>query len=858
MRHLCVGGITVLLMIFGPQAFARPLEASGTIQEAMRNSSGEGSVQTKAGAKNQASESTTEKVEKAWVDLKAKAKTLWGSYFGDSPQSVTGNSGGGSPQAVAAKPMVVQPDNSVAELKKELPDYKTADKGFSRSEVEQAKQSIRNEQGIVTLSPGRKGTTDLPLSQAGVPKYSFYETKSEKQKSGKIKSVKIKKKRVPLLDIGEEETISAQQLADLTFEVKRPVYSEAKALKEPKHYSQSEVKTWLTKKIADLRAFDEKEMRKGLVDGYPVTREAVDKIVLNEKEIAEFAELPVKHLSQEEQDMLTALIVNRSGKNCHLVIGLLDNLSRQKEFIEEASFHLGVCAQKLQLYSQAVDRLTKVIRAEEPTMASEAIAVLVMDLPREYEVRVTRVLEGLKNKSLIPETSWDDVNYVMAKGYYDQKKYQKAEEHAQAVSSKSKRYVNARYLLGISQYAGNKMKKSIATLLELRQWMEIKSKGDKNVASLMAINIARIYFNIGDFKMSLAEYKKIGKDHPVWVQGLIEQGWAQVLLDDNSGAIGNMHSLHSPYFKAVYKPESYVVRSIGYLNICQYADAYKSLARMEQEYIPWLQRVDGYVKTHSSPADYYNTVKNYLRSPSGENVDNLPYQVIREMGRSRDFLNFQTSINDKVDEGERYPEIPGRIQREINNVKVKMNRSKNRLAQADANLNKAKSDSSLIKHVNEWKAQKRNERDIIVGYQFLLKMLGKSKSRFVQFSAASNKRLGDEKYALRQGGAKALQARLKEMRKEMSQYIANNELLRYEVFSGAGENIRYQVAGGATATPNRIPASVKPQKILNWEFDGEYWEDEIGNYRSRAKDNCPQKGKVSSMVKKGAQVLNEK
>jgi len=28
---------------------------------------------------------------------------------------------------------------------------------------------------------------------------------------------------------------------------------------------------------------------------------------------------------------------------------------------------------------------------------------------------------------------------------------------------------------------------------------------------------------------------------------------------------------------------------------------------------------------------------------------------------------------------------------------------------------------------------------------------------------------------------------------------------------------------------------VKPQKILNWEFDGEYWEDEIGSYRSTLK-----------------------
>ncbi|MCB0384956.1 MAG: hypothetical protein KDD43_06155, partial [Bdellovibrionales bacterium] len=455
MRHLCVGGITVLLIVFGSQAGARPLEASGTIQEAMQNSAAGGPVQTSSPV---AAESTTKKVEKAWVDLKAKAKTLWGSYFGEDSKSPSAKTGKGSSQSVTALPKPIQPDQTAAELEKELPEYKTTDKGFSRSDVEKAKQEIRNEQSIVTVSPGRKGTSDLPLSKAGVPKYSFYESKTEKGKGGKAKIVKIKKKRVPLLDIGEEESISSQELADLTFAVKMPTYTQAKALKDPKYYSQQEVKTWLAKKMVDLKAFDEKEMRKGLVDGYPVTREAVDKIVLNEKEVTEFAELPVKHLTNEEQELLTTLIINRGGKNCHLVIGLLDNLSRKKEFAEEASFHLGICAQKLQLYSQAVDRLTKVIKAEEPSMAPEAISVLVADLPREYEIRVTKILENLKNKALIPESSWDDVHYVMAKGYYEMKKYPQAIEHAQGVSAKSKRYINARYLLGIAHYANKQMK----------------------------------------------------------------------------------------------------------------------------------------------------------------------------------------------------------------------------------------------------------------------------------------------------------------------------------------------------------------------------------------------------------------
>ena len=73
---------------------------------------------------------------------------------------------------------------------------------------------------------------------------------------------------------------------------------------------------------------------------------------------------------------------------------------------------------------------------------------------------------------------------------------------------------------------------------------------------------------------------------------------------------------------------------------------------------------------------------------------------------------------------------------------------------------------------------------------------------------------------------------------EIAQVLENNEFLRYEVFAGSGENIRFQVTGG-TVNQGRVAASVAPPKSLKWDFEGEYWEDEIGSYRSTLKNNCP-------------------
>ena len=81
---------------------------------------------------------------------------------------------------------------------------------------------------------------------------------------------------------------------------------------------------------------------------------------------------------------------------------------------------------------------------------------------------------------------------------------------------------------------------------------------------------------------------------------------------------------------------------------------------------------------------------------------------------------------------------------------------------------------------------------------------------------------------------------MKKVEQKLASVLDNNELLRYEVFAGSGENIRYQAAGGETGSEKRVARTVKPEsKALQWQFDGEYWEDEIGHYRSSLRDNCP-------------------
>ena len=311
-------------------------------------------------------------------------------------------------------------------------------------------------------------------------------------------------------------------------------------------------------------------------------------------------------------------------------------------------------------------------------------------------------------------------------------------------------------------------------------------------------------------------------------------------LDDYSGAIGNMYSLHSPYFKAVYQPESFVVRTIGYLNICQYGDAYKSLTWLERDYRDWSNKTSAYLATKGNPDAIYATVKNYIRGKSTDDVDGVPFQVWREVAHRKDFLNMQTALNDKTDETKRYEGVNEKIKQEKASIRARAEDAKKRFDQLRTKIAKAVAEKANPARIDDMRASQKLEKNSTIGYRFQLSILEQSREGYLEFQKSSQTKLDSETASLSTKTGNILLNHAKNMQQQMTQVLDNNEFLRYEVFSGSGENIRYQVAGGqVSGEANRIPANIKPTKMMNWNFDGEFWEDEIGAYRSSLQNSCP-------------------
>ncbi len=572
-----------------------------------------------------------------------------------------------------------------------------------------------------------------------------------------------------------------------------------------------------------------------------MNREMIDKIQYAIIDVPEYKPAPVVRLDEELLKMVAALILFERGNSCHMIMGLFSQLASAERTKIEALYHLGACADQLQMHQAAFDLLAQVLVSGDKDFAPEAMSLLAKDLPSIYERQFYEVMNKTPNpKQFIKAQSQDDITYRMAKGAYRAADYQTSIVYVDQVSKKSPYFDDARFLSAMNSFALGDKPKALKKLQVLWDELEARKIGNTNLRALTSVNLARMYFAQNNFTKALEHYMQVPKDHTLWVQALIEQGWTQLALEDFSGAIGNMYSLHSPYFKAVYQPESFVVRTIGYLNICQYGDAYKTLTWLEKDYREWSQQTQKYLAAHSDPMQIYSTVKAYIRGKSSESLEGVPYQIWREIARRKDFLNLQSALNEKQDETKRYEGVNEKIKTEKASIRVLSEAAKRRFDAWKAQIAKIKTDRSLAKNSDEWNAGLRRERDLTMGYRFKLSLLEQSRQGYLDFQQKSQRKLDTETAALSLDAGKTLLDRARAITVELNRVLENNEFLRYEVFSGSGENIRYQVAGGEiSGAVNRVPAHIRPTKMMNWSFDGEFWEDEIGSYRSSLQNNCP-------------------
>lgn len=670
--------------------------------------------------------------------------------------------------------------------------------------------SLASAQVLKTVSPGSKPGSNMKMKSSKVPSYEIHKSN----------------KSIPRLNIGEEPSFEAS-----VSELKIPVTPQDKNLKvikkdSPKVYDLEKKKAALqlaapAKSFANTKTLAQIPEIKALKE---IVEPTVKETNLNTKEMITF--------KSQEYKILEGQIYYEFIKNYEMALAHFAELISDKEFTHEAGYYYSLAAAEIGLPTEMRTQLLRVAKdAKNKDLQADATLALVKNIEK-LQVSDVKDIEAHVQKLDLDTSNDDAYQFYRAKYFLEQGNLTAVEESLQNIDEKSKYYHESLLIKGLSQYRQGKIDAAADALNTLL------TKSDRSIPirTVSAITLARIYFQKSQYKEAFTAYGQVDKTHPLWLSAMVEQAWTQILLKDYEGAAGNMFSLHTDFFKNAFNPESYVVRTVAYLNLCQFGDGMNVLTNMGHRYAPMFGKLENFQNQKKSAKDYYDLVRTWLKNPDLREVEGVPRSFIVELARHPSFVAIQKQVNNYEDEITSFNNVSLKlVQREKDLIK-KQSDANTELNKVRVKMNDPKSKGLM----NELKSEESLQQKRLASYKYQAQTVNKARNNIKEIREKSFVRIDKEKAEARDRAASALKNRYQLTLNSLKNVLDQSEVLQYEIYSGAGEHIRYQASGGE-ATKKDVNEAPKPEKDKNmkWNFKGEIWEDEIGHFRSSLKNVCP-------------------
>ncbi len=176
-------------------------------------------------------------------------------------------------------------------------------------------------------------------------------------------------------------------------------------------------------------------------------------------------------------------------------------------------------------------------------------------------------------------------------------------ELAEQVESDSQFYARAKYLIGLLRYFSGEDQKAVEAFQEVVRLLNPKdvASPDPALRELAFLSLARIHYGYKQFDRSVYYYELIDRDSDNWLTSLFEASWAYYRRGDFEKALGNLMTLHAPFFEREYFPESKIVKAIIYFEACRYPETRTIIDGFIKEYTALLKAVEAIAQSNEAP-----------------------------------------------------------------------------------------------------------------------------------------------------------------------------------------------------------------------------------------------------------------
>jgi tetratricopeptide (TPR) repeat protein len=169
---------------------------------------------------------------------------------------------------------------------------------------------------------------------------------------------------------------------------------------------------------------------------------------------------------------------------------------------------------------------------------------------------------------------------------------------------------------------------------------------------LAILSMARVFYSTGQFGKAVKYYDRIPLDSTLWLDALFEASWTFFRMNNHEKALGNLHTLNSPFFADEYVPEGPVLKAVIFYSNCNYDKARDTINEFRLTYEPLRDEIKQYIDQFSDPTELYQFLgrlqdEGAAMSPRVSQILNAAFQdkalkrinaYVRELDREIDLI----------------------------------------------------------------------------------------------------------------------------------------------------------------------------------------------------------------------------
>ncbi len=305
-------------------------------------------------------------------------------------------------------------------------------------------------------------------------------------------------------------------------------------------------------------------------------------------------------------------------------------------YVPEAEYELGKTLLRMELYQGALSYFGRIVDTGEshpyylPTLRGLVLLTDVIDGDPALMQRLAPFSTYYPQD--VPEKYRDQFAYLVGRYLYQQMETDEAIRLLTSVSKRSEHYGKAHYIAAITHVSNYDAKSAVEEFKTVLAHLRAKEENgeltddEQQLKELTSFGMARVFYSTGDYGTSLKYYSNIDRSSWKWPQALFESSWAYFQTDDYNKALGNLHSLNSPFFADAYFPEGPILSAVIFFYNCKYERVRYVLEDFDYYYAPLKDDVQAVLTDYQDSTEMFEWLEKLEKGEA--EFDPQVYQIL--------------------------------------------------------------------------------------------------------------------------------------------------------------------------------------------------------------------------------------